>query len=73
VDGILAARMINFALGEWVMLGSRRPPPASTSSGSGWPPPSASRAPGTASYLVLIAVLFARPHGLFGRPVVERV
>jgi branched-chain amino acid transport system permease protein len=26
-----------------------------------------------ASYLVLIAVLFARPHGLFGRPVVERV
>jgi branched-chain amino acid transport system permease protein len=26
-----------------------------------------------ASYLVLIAVLFARPPGLFGRPVVERV
>jgi branched-chain amino acid transport system permease protein len=26
-----------------------------------------------ASYLVLIAVLFARPHGLFGRPTVERV
>ncbi len=26
-----------------------------------------------ASYLVLIAVLFARPHGLLGRPNVERV
>ena len=26
-----------------------------------------------ASYLVLIAALFARPHGLFGRPAVERV
>ena len=26
-----------------------------------------------ASYLVLIAVLFARPYGMFGRPDVERV
>jgi branched-chain amino acid transport system permease protein len=26
-----------------------------------------------ASYLVLVAVLFARPYGLFGRPQVERV
>jgi branched-chain amino acid transport system permease protein len=26
-----------------------------------------------ASYLVLIAMLFARPHGVFGRPAVERV
>jgi len=28
---------------------------------------------GVVSYLVLIAVLFLRPHGLFGRPVAERV
>ena len=26
-----------------------------------------------ASYLVLIAVLFVRPYGMFGRPAVERV
>ena len=26
-----------------------------------------------ASYLVLIAVLFVRPYGIFGRPAVERV
>jgi branched-subunit amino acid ABC-type transport system permease component len=26
-----------------------------------------------ASYLVLLAVLFVRPYGLFGRPAVERV
>ena len=26
-----------------------------------------------ASYLVLIAVLFVRPYGMFGRPAIERV
>jgi branched-subunit amino acid ABC-type transport system permease component len=28
---------------------------------------------GVTPYLVLIATLFARPHGLFGQPDVERI
>jgi branched-subunit amino acid ABC-type transport system permease component len=79
-----ASRMINFALGEWAMLGSRLVATGLHALGLGLgvleslaagylDPLLGGGFSNIASYLVLIAMLFARPYGMFGRPAVERV